>query len=106
MKLNLSDKSLLYRRMATGAFIAFVLIAIFLYGGGALDPKWPKFWYIRPLIIVPLAGATGGLFYHLLEPYRHSGLWITAGVNLLCLIVYIIGLWLGSVLGLAGVWWD
>ena len=102
----ISNKPLLYRRVAIGASIAFVLIAFFLYMGGALDPKWPKLWYIRPLIIVPLAGATGGFIFHLLEPYRQGGLWLKAAVNLFGIFIYVIGLWLGSVLGLAGVWWD
>ncbi|HRG20840.1 MAG TPA: hypothetical protein PLQ57_07405 [Saprospiraceae bacterium] len=106
MEINISNKPLLYRRVAIGATIAFVWTAYFLIKGGAFDPKWPHFWYIRPLILVPLAGAVGGVFYHLMEGFRIKGGWIKVGINLLCVIVYIMGVWIGTVLGLDGVWWD
>ncbi|MBP6396944.1 MAG: hypothetical protein KBF57_09065 [Saprospiraceae bacterium] len=106
MEINISNKPLLYRRLTIGAAIAFAWTAFFLYKGGAFDPKWPSFWYLRPLILVPLAGAVGGVFYHLMEGYRNRGRWMKVGINLLCILVYIVGVWIGTVLGLAGVWWD
>lgn len=94
------------KRMLQGAAIALLLITIFLIGAGDPDPNWPKLWIIRPLLIVPLAGAMGGVFYYFMDHLRHQGGWKKAFAIILSLIVYIIGLWLGTVLGLDGTWWD
>lgn len=89
-----------------GAAIALILIALFLSGVNNPDPAWPKLWKIKPLIIVPLAGAMGGLFYYLVQPLHYkSGLKKTVAI-IVCIIVYVIGLWLGTVLGLDGTLWD
>lgn len=101
-----SGKNLLYRRLIIGSTIAFIWTAIFLYTGGAFDPQWPKFWYFRPLILVPAAGAIGGLFYHFFESYRQRSKWWQVGINIFCVLVYIAGVWIATILGLDGVWWD
>lgn len=92
--------------MLIGAGIAFILISIFLFSVNNPEPAWGRFWMVRPLIMVPLAGAMGGVFYYFMN-YLSS----TKGFNktvaiLLSFIVYLIGLWLGSVLGLDGTLWD
>lgn len=61
---------------------------------------------IRPLITVPLAGAMGGLCSYFIIHFHNK-----VGVNkaftmVLSVIVFIIGLWLGAVLGLNGTMWD
>lgn len=89
-----------------GAAIALILISMFLFSVDHPKPEWGKLWMLKPLIIVPLAGATGGLFYYFMS-YLSS----TQGFNktvaiLLSFVVYIIGLWLGSVLGLNGTLWN
>lgn len=94
------------KRMLQGAGIAFILIVIFLVNAGAGDADWPKFWMIRPLIIVPLAGALGGIFYYNMDHLRDQGGWRKALANVLSLVVYLLVLWLGTVLGLDGTWWD
>ncbi|WP_242928657.1 potassium transporter KefB [Pontibacter vulgaris] len=93
-------------RALQGAIIAFVLIATFLFFVGEPDPAWAKFWFIRPLVIVPVAGAAGGAFYYYMDTLRYQGGWKTALANVASLAVYLIGLWLGTVLGLAGTMWD
>jgi hypothetical protein len=61
---------------------------------------------IRPLIIVPLAGAVGGLCnYFIVHFYSQFGVNKTIAV-ILSVVVFIIGLWLGTVLGLDGTMWD
>lgn len=92
-------------RMLLGAGIALMLIAFFLFMAGEGNPEWPRFWRLRPLLVVPFAGAIGGLFYHLMDYFRYQGGWKMILANVLSLIVYIIGLWLGSVLGLVGTMW-
>nr|AGU11770.1 hypothetical protein [uncultured organism] len=94
------------KRTLQGAAIAFVVIAIFLLGAGEPDPAWPKLWMIRPLVVVPLAGAMGGVCYYFLDYLRYRGGWRKVAAIVLSLLVYLIGLWLGTVLGLAGTMWD
>jgi hypothetical protein len=92
--------------MLLGAAIALLLIALFLLNAGAPDPAWPRFWMLRPLIIVPFAGAMGGLFYHLMHSLRAQGGWKRVLAHVLSLLVYVVGLWMGTVLGLDGTMWD
>jgi hypothetical protein len=65
-----------------------------------------SFLMIRPLVIVPIAGAMGGVAYYVLDNLRRYGGWRKNAANILSVIVYTIGLWLGTVLGLAGTLWD
>jgi hypothetical protein len=96
------------KRMLQGAGIAFILIIVFLLNAGEPDPDWdwPKLWMIKPLIIVPAAGALGGVFYYNMDHLRDQGGWRKTLANILSLLVYLIVLWLGTVLGLDGTWWD
>ena len=96
----------LSKRMLLGGGIALILITIFLLGAPAPNPAWPKLWMIRPLIIVPFAGAMGGGVYHVLDQMRAKGGWSKTLTVILGLIVYLIGLWMGTILGLDGTWWD
>jgi peptidoglycan biosynthesis protein MviN/MurJ (putative lipid II flippase) len=98
--------ALLAKRMVLGAGIALLLITIFLLGVDDPKPEWGKLWMIKPLIIVPLAGAMGGVVYHVMDYLRQQGKLPKAVAYLLSLIGYVIGLWLGTVLGLNGTLWD
>jgi hypothetical protein len=94
------------KRMLSGAWIGLILILFFLIGAGEPDPNWPKLWWIKPLLLVPAAGALGGLFYYNMDYLRAQGGWREAGAYILSLIVFLIVLWLGIVLGLNGTMWD
>lgn len=96
------------KRMGQGAGVAFILIAFFLISAGepSPDPGWPRFWVIRPLVIVPFAGALGGLFYYNMDHLRDQGGRRKVLANVLSLLVFLVVLWLGTVLGLDGTWWD
>ncbi len=96
----------LIKRMLVGALIGLILISIFLLGAGNPKPEWGKLWMIRPLIIVPLAGAMGGAFNYLVSQQNFQRGWVKALAMLLSLIVFLIGLWLGTVLGLDGTYWN
>ena len=94
------------KQMLVGAGIGLLLISLFLLSTGEPDPAWGKLWMIRPLIVVPLAGAMGGLCNYFIIHFHDK-----VGVNkafamLLSALVFIIGLWLGAVLGLNGTMWD
>lgn len=94
------------KRMLAGACIGLVLILFFVVGAGEADPSWPTLWWIRPLLIVPAAGALGGLFYYNMDPLRSKGGWRTILAYGLSLLVFMFLLWLGIVLGLDGTMWD
>lgn len=94
------------KRMILGALIALILITIFLIGAGEPNPAWGKLWMIKPLIIVPLAGSMGGVFNYMMDHLSDQGGWSRILTNILSLIVFIIGLWLGTVLGLNGTYWN
>ncbi|RNI23553.1 potassium transporter KefB [Rufibacter latericius] len=100
-----SDLSSFVKPMVVGAVIAFAVISLFVFGVDHPNPAWGKFWMIRPLIITPLAGAMGGAFYSHLNQLSSRGFNKTVAI-LLGMVVYIIGLWLGIVLGLAGTMWN
>lgn len=95
----------LVKPMLVGAFIAFLVISFFVFGVDRTNPAWGKFWMIRPLIITPLAGAMGGAFYAFMNYHAARGFNRTLAI-LLSIVVYLVGLWLGTVLGLAGTMWN
>ena len=94
------------KRMLLGAGIALILISIFLLPIKDPKPEWGTLWMIKPLIMVPLAGALGGVFYYFMDHLRYQGGWKKIFAILLGMIGYIIALWLGTVLGLNGTLWD
>ncbi|WP_432713861.1 hypothetical protein [Pedobacter sp.] len=96
----------LLKRILQGALIALILISFFLFKAGEPNPEWGKLWMIRPLIIVPFAGAVGGSFYYFMDGLRSKGNWSKIGANVLSLMVYLIGIWMGAVLGLDGTMWN
>src|SRR3954470_5741677 len=90
------------KRMLLGAMIALILIVIFLLQVREANPAWGNLRMIKPLIIVPLAGAAGGVFYYLMDHLRYKRGWKKAVAIILSLIGYIVVLWIGTVLGLDG----
>ncbi len=96
----------LIKHMLIGAIIAFALIVLFLSGVSEPHPEWPKYWMLRPLLVVPLAGAVGGAFFSMMKPLRQKAGWSRSTAYFICFVVYVIGLWMGTVLGLAGTLWD
>lgn len=95
----------LYKPVLIGATLALSLIVFFLAGVDNPNPEWGKYWMVRPLIIVPLSGALGGLFFYFMDYMSFKGMNKTVAV-LLSIVVYIIGLWMGTVLGLDGTLWN
>jgi len=96
----------LWKLMSLGAVIALALIIFFLLQVKHPDPSWPKYWMVRPLIIVPFAGAMGGLCFYILDFLRIQGGWKKIVANVLSFFICLVGLWLGFVLGLDGTLWD
>lgn len=91
--------------MLIGAGIALMVILFFVLGADNPNPAWGKYWMIRPLSITPTAGAVGGAFFVFMNYQGYRGFNRTLAI-LLSIVVYVIGLWLGVVLGLDGTMWD
>lgn len=101
-----ANSASLPKRMIVGAGIGLFLISLFLLSADEPNPAWGKFWMIRPLIIVPLAGAMGGLCnYFIVQFHTLKGFSKTLAL-IISLLVFVVGLWLGIVLGLDGTLWD
>ncbi len=105
-EVNLFNRSLMIKRALIGAGMALLLMALFLMNVDETQPHWPELWFIRPLIVIQLAGAIGGAFYHIMDTEMPRKTWSRFLAIVLSLIVYILGLWFGSVLGLDGTLWD
>lgn len=92
--------------MLLGAAIALVPISLLLLSVNEANPAWGPYWMIRPLIVVPMAGAAGGAFFHLMSPFRFQGAWKKITAVFICFVVFVFCLWIGTVLGLDGTLWD
>jgi hypothetical protein len=96
----------LVKRMLLGLMIGLVVISFFIFRVPNPKPEWGEMWRIRPLIITPLAGAFCGAAYHIIQSFSSRDGWRrTLGV-ILGVLVYVIGLWMGIVLGLDGTMWN
>lgn len=105
-KSNLFKKTSLLKPMVIGAVIAFLSIALFLLPIQNPNPEWGKFWMVKPFILVTLAGAVGGAIFHFIAKMGpQNGSKKTMAV-IASILIYIIGLWIGTVLGLDGTLWD
>ena len=96
----------LSKRMVQGAIIGLILISAFLITAGKGRPEWGNWWMIQPLIMVPFAGAMGGGIYYYMDEIRSKGGWNRITADLISFIIFVIGMWMGSVLGLHGTYWN
>jgi hypothetical protein len=99
------NQSVLVKSMLIGAGIAFAAILFFIVGAET-QAAWGEYWRIRPLIITPLAGATGGAVFYFLNYLSTKQGWSKALAIILGIVIYIVGLWMGIVLGLDGTLWN
>ena len=97
--------SSLILRMTLGGLIGLMLIAVFLYPSDP-NPEWGRFWWVRPFIIVPFAGAMGGAFNYIVSQQTFTRRWVKIAAIIFSLFVFLVGLWMGFVLGLDGTYWD
>ncbi len=94
------------KRMVLGAGIGFLFISLFLIMADGVRPEWGNYWMLRPLLVVPLATALGAAFYTFLDPWRRKGSYRKILAELLGLLGFVFSLWIGTVLGLDGTYWD
>ncbi|MEJ5993383.1 hypothetical protein WG904_03045 [Pedobacter sp. Du54] len=97
----------LIRRMLIGAGIGLILITLLVTSANHPNPEWGKFWMIRPLLVVPIFGAAGGLGTYFMEYLLgYQGGWSKIISIVLSIIGFVISIWLGTVLGCAGTLWN
>lgn len=99
------NTGLLAKAMLIGGAFACVLISLLVFGTET-NPAWSEYWRIRPLLIVTAAGAAGGAVFYFMNYWFPLTGWKKLLLNLLCLVVAIVGLWIGTVLGLDGTLWN
>lgn len=96
----------LAKQMLVGGAIGLLLISFLLLSVDDPNPGWGRFWMLPPLIIVPLAGVMeGACNYFFIHFHKLFGVNKTIAV-ISSVVVFIIGLWLGIVLGLKGTMWN
>ena len=93
------------KRMLIGGVIGLAVILFFILPINHPDAEWGQFWMIRPLIITPLAGAMAGLFSYLMAYLHKQYGWNKILTHTLSAIAFVIGIWMGIVLGLVGTLW-
>jgi len=96
----------LIKHLLVGTAIALAVISFFVFGVDEPNPAWPALWRVRPLIITPLAGAAGGACFYFIDHLLNQNGRRKALAVILGILVFIIGLWMGIVLGLDGTMWD
>ena len=94
------------KRMVLGAGVGFLFISLFLIMADGAQPQWGDYWMLRPMLVVPLATALSAVFYTFMDPWRLRGGYRQLLANVLSLLGFVLSLWLGSVLGLDGTYWD
>ena len=99
-------KPSLSTRMIIGAAIGLAVISFFVLSANGGNPEWGRFWMIKPLIMGPFAGAMGGLVSFFLAQLADINGWNKVLVTIFSVLVFIVGLWMGIVLGLNGTMWD
>ena len=89
-----------------GIFIGLSITLLFVFGATGEQPQWGPHWWIRPIVIIPLAGWCSGFVFQLLyQKSKSSGKYQVIAV-VLGVLLWLIGLWMGMVLGLDGTYWD
>lgn len=89
-----------------GAAIGLVFMTLFLLGAADVNPWWGRYWMVRPLAVIALAGAGGGLCYAVLNYWSLQGKLNRTAAILISAVLYLVALWMGSVVGLDGTLWD
>ena len=91
---------------AIGALIGLGFISLMVFPLDNPRPEWGEYWRVRPLLLTPFVAALGAICgYLVLKVGAHYGINRTVSF-IIGLLGFIISLWLGIVLGLAGTLWN
>lgn len=89
-----------------GGFIALCWIALLVFSVRETPESWSDYWRLRPLVVTPLSGAFGGLFFYLMAVRSRFSGWMRILAAIAGLLGYLVAVWLGTVLGLDGTLWN
>ena len=92
-------------RIAVGLVIGFLVISFLIFRANA-PQEWGEYWRVRPLIVTPLAGAMCGTAFHIIHCFFYWMGWKKLLATVAGILVYIVGLWMGTILGLVGTMWN
>lgn len=102
---TISPRALLLR-MLIGAALGLLLIGLLVTGVDQPDPSWGAHWRLRPLTVTPLIAAIAGGALYVPVWLRPQATWLRVLLWVGSGLAFIIGLWLGVVLGLDGTLWN
>ncbi len=94
------------RHLVVGATLALLLISFFLAGVKHPNPSWPAYWMVRPLVLVPVAGALGGGFVYVVRQWGQQETWKKVVATLIGVFGYLVAVWIGTIVGLDGTLWN
>lgn len=69
MKIEFVNKKYLVSMMALGYIIALTFVGFIILSVDQPKPEWNEYWFVRPLIITPIAGAFGGACCYLINTF-------------------------------------
>jgi hypothetical protein len=88
-----------------GALLGSLIISFFVLGVDAARPEWGRYWMLKPYIVTPLVAGLSALGSYLVI-YKTLRSRSRAAALVLSAVTYVVGLWMGIVLGLNGTLWD
>ena len=93
-------------RALIGGIIGLVIVTLFLIGAGFKGrPEWHHTWFVRPLAVECLAGMVGGAISAWLDQLAIQNRLSRLGMGIFSLVIFIVGIWMGFVLGFVGTYW-
>ena len=105
MKIQTQHPEKALKPLLYGAGLGFLTASFFviLFAGNSDTITSSLF---LPLLTVPVGGGIGGLFFHLMRPYRHQKGAIGLVALIISLLVFLVGIWLSLVAALSviGLW--
>lgn len=103
---ELLNFNLIARRALIGAGLACVLLALFVIYHLVFDNLHlrPEIWV--PFLTIAIGGASGGIFYSVMDIFRKKEPWKKVMANIISGLVYCLALWMSLVYGLylVGLW--
>lgn len=105
-KNNLTTQPLLIKRALIGVAIGLTIILFFVLGFNNPKPEWGQYWMVRPIIVTPIVVALAGACTSFLDSLRYQGGAKRIIAYVLTGLIYLFGLWFGTIAGLAGTLWD
>ena len=100
------ERRKLIKNASLGAVIGLGFISFIIFSVDAPKPEWGSLWRIRPILVTSLAGAAGGAFFFFMNDFTARRGWNKAVVYVISFFVFIVGLWIGAILGLDGTLWN